>query len=46
MKLTASYSVDFRINPLFACTIYEDNMELRVERHNPWEEEMKNRRNE
>jgi hypothetical protein len=38
MKLAASYSADFPINPLFTCTVYEDNMEIRIERRNPWEE--------
>jgi hypothetical protein len=41
MKLAASYSADFRINPSL-----RGQHEIRIERRNPWEEYMKTRLNE
>lgn len=37
MKLVDRYKVDFKSNPRFTATIFEENLELTVERRNEWE---------
>jgi hypothetical protein len=44
MKLVGRYKIDFKQQSRFTWTIFEDNMELSVERRNEWEEEMKKRK--
>lgn len=44
MRLVDRYKIDFKVQAKFTWTIYEENMEVSVERFNEWEEEMKRRK--
>lgn len=46
MKLVERYPVDFKAQPQFKNILYPHNLEVTVERHNLWEEEIKNRNKE
>lgn len=46
MKLVDKFKLDFKLQARFTWTLYQDNLELAVERSNEWEEEIRNRKRE
>jgi hypothetical protein len=43
MKLVDRFKIDFKTQARFTWSIYQDNLEISVERSNEWEQEIRNR---